>query len=382
MEPIYMAGPSITEHEIEVVTDAMRTGWYEKPYWYVETFQKEFAAYHGRKYGIMTPNCTTSIHLLLTALGISDGDEVIVPECTWIATAAPITYLRATPVFCDIEPVNWCLDPASVERCITPRTKAIIAVDLFGNMPVMDEVRAVAEKHGIPLVEDSAESLGSLYKGTRAGKFGVGSVFSFHRTKTLVTGEGGMLLLDDDKLYERCMFLRDHGRKPGGAMYYNYEVTYKYMPFNLQAALGYAQFQRLGELVNKKREIWQMYKERLADVEDIELNAEPEGVYNSVWITGLVLGKSHNMSKLDAMAKLAEIGIPSRPFFYPLSSLPAYPGYEERYRRLNPQAYDISARGINLPGALNLTEDQIDAVCDGIKKVIGQTRPALVGTSR
>jgi perosamine synthetase len=382
MEPIYMAGPSITEHEIEIVTDAMRTGWYEKPYWYVETFQKEFAAYHDRKYGIMTPNCTTSIHLLLTALGISDGDEVIVPECTWIATAAPITYLRATPVFCDIEPVNWCLDPASVERSITPRTKAIIAVDLFGNMPVMDEVRAVAERHGIPLVEDSAESLGSLYNGTRAGKFGVGSVFSFHRTKTLVTGEGGMLLLDDDKLYERCMFLRDHGRKPGGAMYYNYEVTYKYMPFNLQAALGYAQFQRLDELVNKKREIWQMYKERLADVEDIELNAEPEGVYNSVWITGLVFGKSHNMSKLDAMAKLTEIGIPSRPFFYPLSSLPAYPGYEERYRPLNPQAYDISARGINLPGALNLTEDQIDAVCDGIKKVIGQTRPALVGTSR
>jgi perosamine synthetase len=150
----------------------------------------------------------------------------------------------------------------------------------------------------------------------------------------------------------------------------------------LQAALGYAQFQRLDELVNKKREIWQMYKERLADIEDIELNAEPEGVYNSVWITGLVFGKSHNMSKLDAMAKLSEIGIPARPFFYPLSSLPAYPGFEERYRPLNPRAYDISARGINLPGALNLTEDQIDAVCDGIKKVIGQTRPALVGTSR
>lgn len=381
MKPIYMAGPWITEHEIEMVNDAMRNGWYEKPYWYVETFQKEFAAYHNRKYGIMTPNCTTSIHLLLTALGISDGDEVIVPECTWIATAAPITYLRATPVFCDIEPVNWCLDPESLERCITSRTKAIIAVDLFGNMPRMDEVMLVAEKHGIPLIEDSAESLGSTYKGTRAGKFGVGSVFSFHRTKTLVTGEGGMLLLDDDILFERCMFLRDHGRKPGGAMYYNYEVTYKYMPFNLQAALGYAQFQRLDELVNKKREIWQMYKERLADVEDIQLNAEPEGVYNSVWITGLVFGHSHNLTKQDAMAKLAEIGLPSRPFFYPLSSLPAYPGFEERYRTRNPQAYDISARGINLPGALNLTEDQTDAVCDGIKKVVEQTRSALVGSS-
>jgi perosamine synthetase len=357
----------------------MRYGWYEKPYWYVETFQKEFAKYHDRKYGIMTPNCTTSIHLLLTALGISDDDEVIVPECTWIATAAPITYLRAKPVFCDIEPVNWCLDPESVERCITPRTKAIIAVDLFGNMPVMDEVVAIAEKHGIPLIEDSAEALGSVYKCTRAGKFGVGSVFSFHRTKTLVTGEGGMLLLDDDKLYERCMILRDHGRRPGGAMYYNYEVTYKYMPFNLQAALGYAQFQRLDELVNKKREIWQMYKERLADVEDIELNAEPEGVHNSVWITALVFGKSHNLNKQYAIARLAEIGVPSRPFFYPLSSLPAYPGYEERYRPLNARAYDISARAINLPAALNLTEEQIDVVCDGVKKVVEQSRSALVG---
>jgi perosamine synthetase len=380
MEPIYMAGPWITEHEIETVNDAMRTGWYEKPYWYVETFQKEFAAYHDRKFGVMTPNCTTAIHLLLTALGISDDDEVIVPECTWIATAAPITYLRAKPVFCDIEPVNWCLDPQALERCITPRTKAIIAVDLFGNMAMMDEIVAIADKHGIPLIEDSAEALGSTYKGTRAGKFGIGSVFSFHRTKTLVTGEGGMLLLDDEKLYERCMVLRDHGRRPGGPMYYNFEVTYKYMPFNLQAALGYAQFQRLDELVGKKREIWQMYRERLADVEDIELNAEPEGVYNSVWITALVFGKSHNLTKQDAIDKLAEINIPSRPFFYPLSALPAYPGYEERYRPLNPQAYDISSRGINLPGALNLTEEQIDAVCEGIKQVVRQSRPLLVST--
>jgi perosamine synthetase len=381
MKPIYMAGPSITEHEIEVVNDAMRNGWYEKPYWYVETFQKEFAAYHGRKYGIMTPNCTTSIHLLLTCLGISDGDEVIVPDCTWIATAAPVSYLRATPVFCDIEPVNWCLNPQSLERCITPRTKAIIVVDLFGNMPVMKDIVAIAEKHGIPLIEDSAEALGSTYEGTRAGKFGIGSVFSFHRTKTLVTGEGGMLLLDDDKLYERCMIWRDHGRKPGGAMYYNYEVTYKYMPFNLQAALGYAQFQRLDELVNKKREIWQMYRERLAEVEDIEFNAEPEGVFNSVWITAMVFGKSHNLSKQDAIERLAEINVPARPFFYPLSSLPAYPGLEEKYRPLNPCAYDISARAINLPGALNLTEDQIDFICDGIKKVVEQSRSALVGAS-
>lgn len=382
MKPIYMAGPSITEHEIAVVNDMMRTGWYEKPYWYVETFQKEFAAYHNRKYGVMTPNCTTAIHLLLTALGVSEGDEVILPECTWIASAAPVTYLRAQPVFCDIDSETWCMDPASLESSITPRTKAIIVVDLFGNMPRMNEIVDVAERHGVPLIEDSAESLGSVYKGTRAGKFGIGSLFSFHRTKTLVTGEGGMLLLDDDELYQRCMFLRDHGRRPGGPMYYNYEVTYKYMPFNLQAALGYAQFQRLDELVNMKRTIWHMYQERLADVEDIQFNAEPEGVFNSVWITGLVFGKSYNLTKQDAIARLGELGIPARPFFYPLSSLPAYPGYEERYRPLNPQSYDISARGINLPGALNLTSDQIDAVCEAIKTVVRQSRSARAGASK
>jgi perosamine synthetase len=361
---------------MKTVMDAMTTGWYERPYDYVEKFQEEFAAYHGRKYGIMTPNCTTSIHLLLTALGIKPGDEVLVPDCTWIASAAPITYLGATPVFCDIHPGNWCLDPAAAERAITPRTKAMIVVDLFGNMPDMDAFRDLAARRGIHLIEDSAEALGSTFRGIRAGKFGIGSVFSFHRTKTLTTGEGGMLLLDDDKLYERCMILRDHGRKPGGAMYYNYEVTYKYMPFNLQAALGYAQFQRLDELVGKKRWIFEKYKEKLADVPGLQFNAEPDGGFNSVWITGMVFDRSHGMSKPDAIAGLERMGLPLRPFFYPLSSLPAYPGMEAVYRPRNPVAYDVSSRGVNLPGALNMAEDQIDAMCDGIRALLARREAA------
>jgi perosamine synthetase len=369
MKPIQMAGPWITEHEIKVVEDCMRNGWYD--YGYVERFQKEFAAWHGRRHGIMTPNCTTAIHLLLTAMGIKDGDEVIFPECTWIATCAGAHFLRAIPVFADIEPVNWCIDPASIEKRITAKTKAIVAVDLFGNMPHMDEIGAIARKHGIPLVEDSAEALGSTYKGKRAGSFGVGSVFSFHRTKTLATGEGGMLLLDDDELYERCMFLRDLGRKKDSPAYYNFEVTYKYMPFNLQAAMGYAQFQRIDELVAKKRWIFGKYRELLADVPDIQLNAEPEGGVNGVWITALVFGRSHRLSKSEAMEKLGKLGLPSRPFFYPLSSLPAFPGFEAKYKALNPVAYDISSRGINLPGALVLEEDQIAAYCDGIRSILG-----------
>lgn len=370
MKKIFMAGPWITEHEIKIVEDALRNGWYEKAYYYVEAFQKEFAKYHNRKYAIMTLNCTTAIHLLLTALGIKDKDEVIVPECTWIATSAPITYLRAKPVFCDIDPRTWCVDPASMERSITAKTKAVIVVDLYGNMPKMDEITEICKKRKIALIEDAAEALGSTYKGIRAGKFGIGSVFSFHRTKTLTTGEGGMLLLDDKKLFERCTFLRDHGRKPDGPAYYNYEVTYKYMPFNLQAALGYAQFKRLDELVGKKRWIFKEYKKRLSDIEDLQFNDEPAHVFNSVWVTGLVFGKSHKMSKKDAIAKLQALGIPARPFFYPLSSLPAYPGYEKKYGKKNKNSYDISKRGINLSCALNLEEDQIDAISRGIKTIL------------
>ncbi len=372
MKPIFMAGPWITEHEIKVVVDALRNGWYDNAYHYVETFQREFAAYHGRKYGIMTPNCTTAIHLLLSGMGITEGDEVICPECTWIATAAPIAYLRATPVFCDIEADNWCLDPDSVRKSITPKTKAIIAVDLYGNMPLMDELLALSREHGIPLVEDSAEALGSVYKGIRAGKFGIASVFSFHRTKTITTGEGGMLLLDDEKLYERCMFLRDHGRKSDGPAYYNYEVTYKYMPFNLQAALGYAQFQRIEELVGRKRELLKAYRARLADVGDLQFNNEPEYVINGAWTTALVFGKSHRVTKFDVMRSMKEMGIPSRPFFYPLSSLPAYPDFEKRYKQKNPISYDIALRGINLSCAMNLTDDQIDAQCDAIRRTLAK----------
>lgn len=373
MDKIFFAGPWITEHEIKVVENMMRTGWYEHAYDYCEKFQKEFAAYHDRKYGIMTPNCTTALHLLLTGLGITEGDEVILPDCTWIATGAGITYLRATPVFCDIDPVHWCLDPKSVERSITPRTKAIMAVGLFGNMPLMDELIQLADKHGIPLIEDAAEALGSSYKGIKAGKFGIASAFSFHRTKTITTGEGGMLLLDDDKLYERCMFLRDHGRKPDAGMYYNYEVTYKYMPNNLQAALGYAQFQRIEELLYRKREHLRMYRERLGQIEDIQLNPDPIGGVHGGWMPTAIIGKSYNLDKKEAIRRMAEMDIPCRPFFYPLSSLPAYPGFREKYEKYNVNSYDISPRGINFPCAGNMTEEQIDRICSGFGKILKLT---------
>jgi perosamine synthetase len=370
MSNIFMAGPWITEHEEKIVLDALRNGWYGKDaYYYVETFEREFARYHDRSCALMTPNCTTALHLVLAALGIKDGDEVIAPECTWIGSTACISYQRASPVFADIDPVHWCLTPESIERAITPRTKAVIVVDLYGNMPDWDGILEVCQRRGIIVIEDAAEALGSTYKGIRAGKFGVASVFSFHRTKTIATGEGGMLLLDDESLFQRCKLLRDHGRAPGS--YYNTEVAFKYMPFNLQAALGYAQFQRLDELVGKKRWIWQGYRERLADIPDLQLNPEPSNVRNGVWNTALVFGRSHGMTRDRALTELPKHGVPARPFFYPLSSLPAYPGREAEGRRNNPVSYDVSERGINLPCAMNLTDDDLDAVSRGLHALLG-----------
>jgi len=367
MNSIQMAGPWVTEHEVAVVTECMRNGWHN--YDYVERFQQEFARYHGRRYGIMTPNCTTAIHLLLTALGIGCNDEVIVPECTWVGSSAGIRYRDAKTIFVDIDPAHWCIGLQSLERAISPKTKAIIAVDVFGNMPDMDALEAISKKHQIPLIEDAAEAVGSTYKGRRAGNFGMASVFSFHRTKTIVTGEGGMILLDDEKLYERCMFLRDHGRRPDGPAYYVYEITYKYMPFNLQAAMGYAQFQRIDEIVGRKRQMLQFYKAHLSSIGDILFNPEPEGGVNGAWITGMLIGKSYNMNKLEAIRRLDELGVPVRPFFYPLSSMPAY-NEESVYRSRNAIAYDVCARGINLPGALTLDDGQIEQVCSAVRRLL------------
>lgn len=369
-DEIFMAGPWVTEEDIAIVNDMLRNGWYGKDaYKYVEAFEKDYAAWHDRKYGLMTPNCTTAIHLLLAGLGIKEGDEVIAPDCTWIASVAPVVYQGAKIVFADIDPVTWCIDPKSVKARVTEKTKAIIAVNLFGNMADMDSLRDICKESNIHLIEDAAESLGSTYYGIRSGKFGIGSVFSFHRTKTITTGEGGILLLDDDELFERCKFLRDHGRAPG--TYFNTEVTFKYMPSNLSASLAYAQFKRVEELIERKRWIWKTFKHHLKDIPDIQLNLEPTNTFNGVWCPALIFGKSHKLSKDKAMEKLSAMGLPVRPFFYPLSSLPAFPEHAANGQDNAPTAYDVSSRGINLPCAFTLTEKQIAHYSDGIKKMLG-----------
>ena len=367
MEKISMAGPWITDFEKTTILEMMDSGW--DNYRYVEKFEAEFAKWHNRNFCLMTPNCTQAIHLILLALGIADGEEVIVPDCTWTGTSAPITYANAIPVFADISRENWCLDPISVINRITSRTRAILAVDLYGNMADWDSLQSIGETFGIPIIEDAAEALGSTLHGIRAGKFGVAGVHSFHRTKTMTTGEGGALLIDDPDLYERAKFLRDHGRS-SSIPYYTLEATPKYMPSNLQAALAWAQFQRIDELIDRKREIFHRYKHNLRNIDGLQFNNESDKVYNGVWATTVVFDKKYRVSKLDAIERLSNLGVPARPFFYPLSSLPAYVKYNTGDISRNPVAYDISSRGITLACDYRLSDRQIDFICDGIRKIL------------
>jgi perosamine synthetase len=372
MNNIEMAGPEVLEEDIKYVIDALQNGWYGKhAYTYVEKFEKEFSAYHDRAFALMTPNCTSAIHLLLKGLDIKNEDEVIAPDCTWIGSVAGITHQRAQTILADFDPENWCLSPETIMPKLTKNTKAIIVVNLYGNMPEYDRLVDFCSSNDIFLIEDAAESLGSSYKGIKSGKFGIGSVFSFHRTKTITTGEGGMLLLDDEDLYERCKFLRDHGRKPGS--FYVEEVAQKYMPFNVQAALGYAQFKRIDQLVGKKINILHRFKDNLKDFDNkITMNPEPPHIINGAWAPALVFDQSLNLSKEAAMDFLTKRSLPVRPFFYPLSSTPAF-DIPASNSITNPHSYDVSSRAINLPSALNLTFDQIDQYSEAISDLLLQT---------
>jgi perosamine synthetase len=373
---IPVAGPSITQREIDYVTDAVANCWYGNANLYHDRFEAAFAEYVGRRHAIALPSCTSGLHLTLAALGIGPGDEVIIPDVTWIASSAPISYVAATPVFADIDPVSWCLDAAAAERRITPRTKAILAVDLYGNMPDMDALTEVAERHGVALIEDAAEAIGSEHGGAKAGSFGVSSTFSFHGSKTLTTGEGGMLVTDDTAHYERCLFLRDHGRPAGDRTFYNTEVAFKYKMSSMQAALGLAQLERIDELVDRKRLIFEWYRAQLGAEPGITLNGEAADVKNTYWMVTAVLDPSWGVDKLALMERMAEKGVDCRPFFHPLSSLPAYADlpHAAACREDNAVSYAIAPWAINLPSALDLTEEQVRLTCERLRESIAELR--------
>lgn len=365
---IPVAGPSISDKEIAYVLDAVTNGWYENADFYIKNFENAFKTYIGRQYAISLPSCTSALHLSLLALGIGPGDEVILPDATWIASAAPISYVGAKPIFADIDSNTWCISKKTVEPLISKNTKAIISVNLYGHMPDYDELFEL----GIPIIEDAAESIGSKYKNKLSGNFGVTSCFSFHGSKTLTTGEGGMLVTDDKSIYERCMIMRDHGRYPGDTLFQNVEVGYKYKMSNLQAALGLAQIERIDELVERKRSIYSFYSEIFQNCEWMTLNPIQSDVFNSFWMTTGHFNQNIKYSKFEIIEKLKEFNISTRPFFDPLSSLKAYSSFKDTLRAQNQnlKAYEISKNSINLPSSMNLTYEDIIKVKMALEQII------------
>lgn len=375
---IPVAGPWITEREVEAVTHAARHSWYADAGVEVTAFENEFAATVGRRHAIALPSCTSALHLSLLALGIGPGDEVIVPDATWIASAAPIDYVGATPVFADVEPETWCASVDSVRHLLGARTKAILLVDLYGGFPDLVAFEGLAADHGIALIEDAAEAAGGSHAGRAAGSFGRASTFSFHGSKTLTTGEGGMVLCDDLALHERMLFLRDHGRMPGDVSFRSVEVGWKYKMSELQAALGRVQLARIHELIERKRAIFDWYAERLAGL-PIALNVERPGECVTYWMVTAVFDEAIGITGDAVREALAAERISTRPFFPPLSSLPAFARSSDvsRAARENRVSYGLAPRAINLPSALTLKEADVARVCDVVRSIVDAgTTPA------
>ena len=311
--------PSITSIEIEYVTDAIKNGWGDNCYEYINKFELNFSKYLGVKHTIATSSCTGALHMGLHALGIGYGDEVIMADTNWVATAAPIIHLGATPIFVDIDPNSWCLNTEMVEKSITNKTKAIIAVHLYGNLCDLSELIRISHKYSIPIVEDAAEALGSEYFGSKAGSIGRFGAFSLHGTKTITTGEGGLFVTNDSELYEKVLTLSNHGRsKSQKKQFWPDEVGYKYKMSNLQAALGCAQLKRIEELVSEKRAIFKFYESNLHDL-PITMNVEKDGCKNGFWMPTVVFNKEFPFNRDELMKIYKENNIDSRVFFWPLN---------------------------------------------------------------
>lgn len=364
-EKIVITKPSISSLEIDYVNDAIANGWGGRCYEYLYRFERDFAAYQDAKFAMATSSCTGAIHIALMALGVKAGDEVIVPEITWIATVEPVLYVGAKPVFVDVLHDTWCIDPSKIEKAITSKTRAIIPVHVYGNLCEMDAIMALAKRYNLVVLEDAAEAFGSEYKGRKAGSIGDAGVFSFHGTKTISTGEGGIVVTDRPDVLERSKILNDHGRNPKiGRTFWMEEYGYKYKMSNLQAAMGCAQIERANDLIEKKRTIFNWYKELLQDV-PCQLNPELCGTKNSYWMPTVVFDKSIKMNRDLLFRYMNEHNIDTRPFFYPLSSLPMFTAVPS-----NTVSYDIYARGINMPSHQDLTLSDVTYVCDTIKKLL------------
>lgn len=359
---IPVSKPLIEDQDIRLVTDAVASGWVSSLGPYIEQFEQQFAAYCGVRHCVSTANGTVAIHLALKVLGIGEGDEVIVPDLTFVATANAVVLAGATPVIADVRREDWNLDIASVERLLTSKTRAIIPVHIYGHPCDMAPVRQLAAARNLHIIEDAAEAHGAEYRGRRVGGLGDCGTFSFYGNKIITTGEGGALTTDSDEIAERARFLRDHSMSKT-RRYWHPEVGYNYRMTNLQAALGVAQMGRIDAFVAERDRILARYRELLAGA-PLLLNPHLEGSRPVNWITCAVLDGVDRAGRDAILVQLKTAGVDSRPFFYPLSELPMYEG------PTNPVASDLSARGLNLPTYPGLSDDDIVTVARALRELL------------
>jgi perosamine synthetase len=367
---IPVSRPSIGPREEELVVDALRSGWVSSLGAYVDAFEAEFARYCGVRYAVSVSSGTTGLHLALAALGIGPGDEVIVPDLTFVATANAVVHAGARPILADIEPETLCLDPDSAKSKVTSRTKAIIPVHLYGHPADMDRLRSLADEHGLFLIEDAAEAHGAEYKSKKIGGLGDCAIFSFYGNKVITTGEGGMLTTDNHETYERAKFLHAHAMSES-RLYWHPEVGYNYRMTNLQAALGLAQLERIDEFLSKRATIMEWYRHAVTTGPDIRLNCVQAGAKSSYWMICLEVDWFDAARRDAFMRGLRERGIDTRSYFCTLSSMPMYA------QQPLPVAHRKAQIGLNLPTYPDLCRSDVERIGREINRLLDEAKSQI-----
>ncbi|HSW70213.1 MAG TPA: GNAT family N-acetyltransferase [Gammaproteobacteria bacterium] len=361
---ISTAGPSISAREISYANDAARYGWNSQWNKYIKKFEESFCEYLNVKYALSTSSCTGALHIALAALGIGPGDEVIVPDITWVATANAVVYVGATPVFADVDRDSWCMDPASFKSLITPRTKAVIPVHLYGHPAPIDEIVKIARAHGLYIIEDAAPSIGAEWKNQKVGTFGDFAAFSFQGAKLAVSGEGGVLITNNEELYYKAYAIWDQGREPN--TFWIKQNGLKYKMANIQAAIGLGQMERILELIEAKRRIFHWYADNLQGVKDIRLNYETPHAYSIYWMASILVSEQCKLSRDELRAALKTYNVDTRPVFPAISQYPHWP----RAQAAQPNATYIGNQAINLPSGVCLKKRDVDYICKSLKEIL------------
>jgi perosamine synthetase len=360
---INIARPTFLGNERKYVLDALDSGWVSSIGPYIENFEKSFAAYHGVKHAIATHNGTIALHLALAASGITEGDEVIVPDLTFIATSNSVRYCQATPILTDVLNDTWNISPDLIRKAISPGTRAIIPVHLYGNPAAMDEIMEIAREFNLYVIEDCAEALGARYRGKQVGTFGKISCFSFFGNKIITSGEGGMCITNDDDLAERMRILRDHGMNRTKKYWYD-NLGFNYRMTNMQAALGLAQLEQLDSLIAARDEIFRNYTQALGEHPGIIFQNTAGNVPVNWMFTVRLAG--HDFEHRDRIITLLkEQGIDSRPLFYPISMMPFYQA-PKFTRGRSDNSLAISCEGISLPTFVGITEEEIGYISSSL----------------